>query len=83
MIDELDSNGFAAYREYVALLRRLHATFRGDEDESPEADAIRELMDGPWYRMTRWEKELAGRLSEQLYAEAEMGRLANHEDCPS
>lgn len=71
MIDKPGANSSAACWAYCALLIQLHQTFRGDEDESPEADAIRDLMDEPWSRMSPEEREAAGRLSEWLYSARE------------
>lgn len=52
---------------YANLLLRLHEMIARGEDESEEADAIRDRMDIAWYMMTREERERVGLLSEDLY----------------
>lgn len=58
-----------AYATYERLLRQLHELSRRDEDEGPEAEAIRDQMDQPWNQMTSDEKERVCQLSTDLWAE--------------
>lgn len=41
--------------EYLSLYDRLKALYDNGLDDSCEADNLRDLMDGPWYRMTKKE----------------------------
>ena len=56
---------------YGRLLLRLHDLIAKGQGDSPEADAVRDRMDGPWHALTEAEQELLGGLSEDLYALAE------------
>jgi hypothetical protein len=58
-------------RAYARLLLRLHDLIAKGQGDEPEADAVREQMDAPWYAMTEAEQERVGGLSEDLYALAE------------
>lgn len=40
------------YVRYVALLEQLHALIRDGRGDGPEADSVREQMDGPWRHLT-------------------------------
>lgn len=57
----------AAFVESVRLLLELHELFARDLDESPEADAVRDAMDRPWYDMTDDEQGRIRQLSADLY----------------
>ncbi len=56
---------------YAQALRQLHELTIQGKDESPEADAIRDAMDGPWYALTAAEQDRLRGLSADLYALAE------------
>ena len=58
-----------AFTRYEQLLRRLAALDRVGANDSAEADAIRDLMDDPWQRLTAEEQQQAAALSAQLYDE--------------
>ncbi|MGP0065676.1 MAG: hypothetical protein ACLQGP_18990 [Isosphaeraceae bacterium] len=55
------------YREYVRLLRNLHALIAEGKGDSDEADQLRDLMDDPWYQMTPEEVRRVRDLSADLY----------------
>jgi tetratricopeptide (TPR) repeat protein len=57
----------SSYQEFTQLLRELHLVMSRGDAESPEADAIREAMDGPWYGMTAEEQQRARGMSADLY----------------
>jgi hypothetical protein len=61
----------AAARVYGRLLLRLHDLIAKGQGDDPEADAVRDQMDAPWYAMTEAEQDRVGGLSEDLYAAAE------------
>ena len=56
---------------YSRLLLRLHDQIAKGQGDDPEADAVRDQMDAPWYALTDAEQERVGGLSEDLYALAE------------
>jgi hypothetical protein len=58
-------------RTYGQLLLRLHDLIAKGQGDEPEADAVRDEMDGPWHALTEAEQERLGGLSEDLYALAE------------
>jgi hypothetical protein len=58
-------------RAYGRLLLRVHDLIANGQADDPEADAVRDQMDAPWYAMTETEQERVGRLSEDLVALAE------------
>lgn len=64
-----DHNGqhTSAFNESVRLMIRLHYAMLNGDPDGPEADAIRDAMESPWYAMTPAEQELVGGLSEDLY----------------
>ena len=64
------SPGESPARTYTRHLIHLHELFVAWQSESPQADAIRDEMDRPWYAMTKSEQELMSRLSEAPYAKA-------------
>jgi hypothetical protein len=68
-----NSTSSQAALESARLLRELHAIFCRGEEESKEADLIRDDMERPWYAMTPSEQERMGGLSQDLYALAEGG----------
>lgn len=54
---------------YLAVLRAYHELHRlkaAGQEGSPEADAVRDAADAPWYALTEIEKERIGGLSEDL-----------------
>jgi hypothetical protein len=53
---------------YTESLHKLIADGKGD---SPDADAIRERMEDPWYKMTADEQKEMDEYSVELYAKAE------------
>lgn len=57
----------SAFRESVRLMVRLHYAMTTGDPDGPEAEAIRDAMESPWYAMTATEQELVGGLSEDLY----------------
>jgi hypothetical protein len=57
-----------AYREAICGLLRLHELFEAGQDESPEADAIRDRLERPWNVLSDVEKERITGLSEDLYS---------------
>jgi hypothetical protein len=59
------------YREFVRGLRELHRLAVSGQEESPEAETIRDAMDGPWGAMSLSERERARGLSEDLYSLSE------------
>ena len=61
-------------RAYARLLLGLHDLIAAGRGDDPEADALRDQMDTPWYAMTEAEQERVGGLSEDLYALAENNR---------
>ena len=56
---------------YARMLVRLHDLIAKGQGDGPEADAVRDRMDAPWYALTGAEQERVGGLSEDLYALAE------------
>lgn len=81
-------SGSPAYAETIRGLLRLHTLTENSQDESPEADAIRDRLERPWRDLSDVEKERITGLSEDLYSisdpfperlpispEAEQGRL--------
>lgn len=57
-----------AFRQSVDGFVKLHRLIAAGQGESPEADAIRDSLDAPWYKMTKEEQETLGLLSEDLYS---------------
>ena len=57
-----------SYLQYVRALRDLHALTMAGRDDSPEADAIRDGMDQPWYDLSEIEQRRIKGLSEDLYS---------------
>ncbi len=56
------------YREAIRGLLRLHELFEAGQDESPEADVIRDRLERPWHALSDVEKERITGLSEDLYS---------------
>src|SRR5437870_4028437 len=56
------------YRAYVRGVRELHQLCVAGNEDSPEADAIRDATDGPWEALSEVERERVGNLSEDLYS---------------
>lgn len=69
--DQTKSDAFA---ESVRLLRDLHFLTIAGKDESPEADAIRDAMEMPWWRLSALEQERVSGLSGDLYTLGEVDR---------
>ena len=57
-----------AYLQSLRGLHRLHALTLAGQSQSPEADAVRDSLDGPWYALSEAERERIGGLSEDLYS---------------
>jgi tetratricopeptide (TPR) repeat protein len=57
-----------SYLRYIRALRDLHALTLEGRDDSPEADAIRDGMDQPWYDLSEVEQRRIKGLSEDLYS---------------
>jgi hypothetical protein len=55
--------------EHERLLRALHWLSAAGHGESDAADAVRDLMDGPWHQMSREEIAAANALSARCYEE--------------
>lgn len=51
---------------YVRLLVRLDDLMQQGKGDDPEADAIRDQMDEPWYAMTEKEREFAREMADLL-----------------
>jgi tetratricopeptide (TPR) repeat protein len=59
---------------YLAVargIRGLHRLAVDGQDDSPEADAIRDAIDGPWEALSETERKRVSGLSEDLYAISE------------
>ncbi len=56
------------YHAVVRGIRELHRLTIAGQDDSPEADAIRDATDGPWAALSETERTRAGGLSEDLYS---------------
>ncbi len=67
------TEGLPAVHAYVTLLLQLDALMAEGKGDSPEADAVREQMDEPWYAMTEQEQQRVRGLSEDLFSLAEGG----------
>jgi tetratricopeptide (TPR) repeat protein len=59
------------YRAVIRGIRELHRLAIAGQDESPEADAIRDAMDGPWGALSDVERKRASGVSEDLYSISE------------
>jgi tetratricopeptide (TPR) repeat protein len=57
-----------SYVQYIQALRRLHELIAADQDDTPEGDAVRDGMDGPWYELSEAEQNRINGLSEDLYS---------------
>jgi hypothetical protein len=57
----------AAFVKSVRLLLALHEFFVRAQAQSPEANAIRDSMEQPWYGMSDHEQHLVEQLSADLY----------------
>lgn len=57
-----------AYEEVAQGIRELHRLMIAGRDESPEADAVRDAVDGPWQSLSEAERDRARALSEDLYS---------------
>ena len=56
------------YVAYVRGIRELHRLTMAGKDESPEAEAVRDMMDGPWEGLTKPERDRIGGLSEDQFS---------------
>jgi hypothetical protein len=56
-----------AYVESIRGLARLHELIENGQDESPEADPVRDRLEQPWHDLTDVEKQRITGLSEDLY----------------
>lgn len=56
-----------AYREVVRGLLRMHRYTEDGQDESEDADVLRESMNEPWNRLTAAERDRVAGLSKDLY----------------
>jgi hypothetical protein len=63
-------------RAYTRLLLRLHELIAAGKGDTANADAVRDEMDAPWRSLGSAEQELAGGLSEDLYAISDHGPRA-------
>lgn len=52
---------------YSKLLMKLHRLIAAGEGDSDDADAVRDMMDGPWYQLAPAEQDIAKQLSADLY----------------
>ncbi len=59
-----DNPNYVAYERLLIELHRLIAEGKGDDEE---AEAVRDQMDTPWYRLSPEEDERMGGLSADLY----------------
>jgi len=57
-----------AFKQVVSGLLRMHQYTVEGQDDSEEADALRQSMDEPWARLTAVERDRITGLSEDLYA---------------
>jgi hypothetical protein len=58
---------------YARLLREVHTLISQGRGDGPEAEALADEMDGPWFAMTDEEQDRVGGLSIDLYTLAEGG----------
>src|SRR5688572_15694497 len=56
------------FADYARRLLELHRFSVRGENDSDDADAVRDLMDEPYCLLTAEERELSGRLSADLYS---------------
>ena len=57
-----------AYLQSLRGLHRLHALSVAGQSQSPEADALRDSLEGPWYALSETEQQRLNGLSEDLYS---------------
>ena len=57
-----------AFSRYETLLKRLHDLNLEDKLDSPEADLVREDMEGPWSSLADGERAVLAGLSSDLYS---------------
>ncbi len=67
MIAKLDTAD-AAFQESVTLLLRLHRMTLAGQDQTKEADALRDEMEAPWYCMSAGDRIRVDELSADLYS---------------
>lgn len=60
-----------AYLQSLRGLHRLHALTVAGLSQSPEADALRDSLEGPWYALSEAEQQRISGLSEDLYSLSE------------
>lgn len=63
----VETHTSSSYQEFARLLRELHRLMSLGDGDSPEADAIRDEMDGPWYTLSEEEQKRARGMSADLY----------------
>src|SRR5580704_7071391 len=56
------------YRAFVRGIRALHRLTISGQDETPEADTVRDAMDVPWEALSEIERKRARGLSGDLYS---------------
>ena len=70
---------FSSSPHYLAVIHGLFEMYRlakAGKFDSPEADAIRDAMDGPWELLTEAEQVRAGDLSAELTAILELDQTS-------
>lgn len=72
-----------AFEKTLRIVREIHRLFKAGRANTPEHEALCDAADGPWYRMSRLERELAQLYSVALYGLAEGRRPAGAEDWPA
>ena len=70
---EKDVTTSTAVLTYARLLRKNHDLIAQGKGDSPEAEALADRMDAPWYAMTADEQRRMRGLSADLYALQEGG----------
>jgi tetratricopeptide (TPR) repeat protein len=60
-----------SYVQSVRGLQRLHTLALSNQDETPEADAVRDSLEQPWYDLSEVEKKRISGLSGDLYSISE------------
>src|SRR5947209_7590910 len=72
----------ANYSVTVRGLRELHRLTVAGHQDSPEADAVRDVTDAPWEALTEVEKRRISGLSEDLYSITDPTPVAQRETNP-
>src|SRR4051794_22957693 len=58
--------------QYVRGLHRLHELTVKNQDDSPEADLVRDTLDQPWFELSEVERKRVDGLSEDLYSVSDL-----------